>query len=180
MVLNVLLAELGPHIGILVVMLVSFVFITTITIIRRYRRCPSDKVLVIYGKVGKSVTGEGERFKIIHGGSAFIWPIIQDYEFLDLTPIQIPIELQGALSSENIRINISSKFTVAISTEEKIIQNAAERLLGLSFEAINDIASDIIFGQLRVVIASMSISDIYSKREELLTKIYDGVLGDLI
>jgi len=178
MVLNVLLAGLGPSIGILFVMLVFFVFISAIMIVRRYRRCPSDKVLVIYGKVGKSKTG-GRTSKIVHGGAAFVWPIIQDYEFLDLTPVPIVVDLQGALSLQNIRVNVPSRFMVGISTEEGVMQNAAERMLGLSLEAIHDLAADIIFGQLRVVIATMRIEEINSDREKFLINVYEAVEHEL-
>ncbi len=178
MVLNLILAGLGPFIGILVVMLVFFVFISLIMVVRRYRRCPSDKILVIYGKVGQSKTG-GRTSKIVHGGAAFVWPIIQDYEFLDLTPVPIVVDLQGALSLQNIRVNVPSRFMVGISTEQGVMQNAAERMLGLSLEAIHDLAADIIFGQLRVVIATMRIEEINSDREKFLTNVYEAVEHEL-
>ena len=65
---------------------ILFLFIVIISFIRRYKRCPSDRILVVYGKVGG-----GQSAKCIHGGAAFIWPVIQDYQFLDLTPISIEV-----------------------------------------------------------------------------------------
>ena len=103
---------------IFMVTLVFFVFLTFVALLSRYRRCPSDKILVIYGK-----TGEGSA-KCIHGGAAFVWPLFQDSSYLDLTPISIDIPLQGALSKENIRISAPSTFTVGISTDPKIITDA--------------------------------------------------------
>ena len=111
---------------IFMIVLALFVFLTFIALISRYRRCPSDKILVIFGK-----TGEGSA-KCIHGGAAFVWPLFQDSSYLDLTPISIDIPLQGALSRENIRISAPSTFTVGISTEPGVMKNAAERLLGLN------------------------------------------------
>src|SRR5438105_2192582 len=112
----------------------------------RYKRCPSNRVLVIYGKVGGSNTA-----KTIHGGAAFVVPLIQDHAFLNLEPMQIEVPLKGALSSENIRVNVPSVFTVAIGTDHEIMQNAAIRLLGLTAEEIKQQAEHIIFGQLRQV-----------------------------
>ena len=177
MLSNVLLANLGSLIVVLLVMGGFFLFIMFIVLIRRYRRCPSDKVLVVYGKVGKGKTGKTA--KTIHGGAAFIWPVIQDFEFLDLTPIPIVVDLRGALSNQNIRINVPSRFMVGISTVDDVMQNAAERLLGLSLEAIHDLAADIIFGQLRVVIATMKIEEINQDREKFLTNVYEGVEHEL-
>ena len=117
----------------LITLIVAVVIIFSLLLMffSRYRKCPSDKVLVIYGKVGKNSDGSSKSAKCIHGGAAFIWPIFQSYQYLDLTPISIQVDLTNALSRQNIRIDVPSRFTVGISTEQGIMQNAAERLLGL-------------------------------------------------
>lgn len=153
---------------------ILFFFIIVISFIRRYKRCPSDRILVVYGKVG---TGNSAR--CIHGGAAFIWPVIQDYEFLDLTPISIEVNLVNALSKQNIRVNVPSRFTIGISTEPGIMQNAAERLLGQGMQEVQDLAKEIIFGQLRLVVASMDIEEINSDRDKFLTNISQSVESEL-
>ena len=147
-----------------VVMIVFFMFVSLL--VKRYRRCPSNRALIIYGKVK-----EGESARCIHGGAAFVWPLIQESAFLNLEPTQIEVPLRGALSSENIRVNVPSVFTVAIGTTPEVLQNAAVRLLGLDTEEIKQQASDIIFGQLRQVIASMLIEDINRDRDKFLQNI---------
>jgi uncharacterized membrane protein YqiK len=141
---------------------------------RRYKRCPSNSILVIYGK-----TGEGKSAKTLHGGGAFVWPLIQDYAFLDLEPMQISIPLKGALSAENIRVNVPSVFTVAIGTDPVTSQNAAIRLLGLPIPQIVKQTEDIIFGQLRQVIASMRIDDINKNRDQFLAAIQKSLEPEL-
>ena len=153
---------------------VLFFFIIIISFIRRYKRCPSDRILVVYGKVGA-----GSSAKCIHGGAAFIWPVIQDYEFLDLTPISIEVNLVNALSKQNIRVNVPSRFTIGISTEPGIMQNAAERLLGQGMQDVQELAKEIIFGQLRLVVASMDIEEINSDRDKFLTNISQSVESEL-
>src|SRR5690554_1310178 len=150
----------------IVIILVIFLY----SMMRRYKRCPSDRILVVYGK-----TGGGQSAKCIHGGAAFIWPIIQDYEFLDLTPMSIEVNLTNALSKQNIRVNVPSRFTIGISTEPSVMQNAAERLLGLTLDSVKDLAQEIIFGQLRMVVASMDIEEINSDRDVFLSHITHGV-----
>src|SRR6184192_2174699 len=134
-----------------------------VLLVKRYKRCPSNRVLVIYGK-----TGGGNAAKCVHGGAAFVWPVINDYAYLSLDPMQIEIPLKGALSAENIRVNVPSVFTVAIGTDAATMQNAAVRLLGLSAQQVMKQAEDIIFGQLRQVIASMGIEEINRDREKFL------------
>ena len=140
----------------------------------RYQKCPSDRILVVYGK-----TAKGQSSKCMHGGATFVWPVIQAFEYLDLTPIPIDIPLEGALSKQNIRVNTPSTFTVGISTDPGVMANAAERLLGLQLTQIRDLAKDIIFGQMRVVIAGMEIEAINADRDMLIDRISDGVEGEL-
>lgn len=156
-----------------------FVFMLIIAFLRRYKRCPSDRVLVVYGKVGKGESTASRSAKCIHGGAAFIWPVIQDYDFLDLTPISIEINLTNALSKQNIRVDVPSIFTVGVSTESGVMTNAAERLLGLDQEMVSNLAKDIIFGQLRLVVATMDIEEINSNRDKFLEAVSSNVEAEL-
>ncbi|MBQ9771988.1 MAG: flotillin family protein [Lentisphaeria bacterium] len=156
------------------ILIIVILFVTIMGIAMRFKKCPSDQILVIFGKTG------GQRAaKCIHGGAAFIIPVIQDYSFLSLRPLPIDVNLTNALCIQNIRINVPSVFTVGISTDEALMGNAANRLLGLSSDMIADLAKDIIFGQLRLVIASMTIEQINSDRETFLRKIEENVAEEL-
>ncbi|MEZ5039694.1 MAG: SPFH domain-containing protein [Saprospiraceae bacterium] len=141
--------------------------------ISRYRRCPSDKILVIYGKTGKGSAN------CIHGGAAFVWPVIQDYQYLDLQPMSIDVNLQDALSKQNIRVSVPAQFTVAIGNEPSLMQAAAERLLGMPSATIRSLAHDIIMGQMRLVIANMDIEELNSDRDKFVTSVYDHVGNEL-
>ncbi len=141
---------------------------------RRFKRCPPNRILVKYGK-----TGKGRSAMPIHGGATWILPLIHAYEFLDLEPLQIEIPLEGALSSENIRVSVPSVFTVAIGTDEETMNNAAVRLLGLETAQIVKQAEDIIFGQLRHVIASMGIQAINRDRDVFLEKVQSALEPEL-
>ena len=162
---------------IIIVVAVAFVFLTSI--LARYKRCPSDKILVIYGKTGKNKQGGTSSARCIHGGASFIWPVFQSYSFLDLTPISIECNLTNALSKQNIRVDVPCRFTVGISTEPENMTNAAERLLGLSIDDIRGIATDILFGQLRLVIATMDIEEINSDRDKFLANVSTNVEAEL-
>jgi len=159
---------------------IALILLTTVTLIlSRYKRCPSDKILVIYGKVGSGSDGTSRSAKCIHGGAAFIWPIVQAYEFLDLTPMSLSVDLRNALSRQNIRVDVPSRFTVGISTEVGVMQNAAERLLGMKLDEIKQIAEDIIFGQMRLIIATMDIEEINTDRDKFLDAVSGNVETEL-
>jgi flotillin len=162
---------LTPIIIIVVAALVLFVTISAL--VARYKRCPSDKILVVYGRTG------GSSARCIHGGGAFIWPVIQDFAYLDLKPLSIEANLTNALSRQNIRVDVPCRFTIAISTDVDSMNTAAERLLGLSSEQIQELAKDILFGQLRLVIATMTIEEINSDRDKFLDNISKNVDSEL-
>ncbi|MCR5541817.1 MAG: flotillin family protein [Ruminococcus sp.] len=166
---------MGTESIIIICVIVAVLFAALMAILSRYRKCPSDKVLVIYGKVGTDKNGQARSARCIHGGAAFIMPVIQSYEYMDLTPISINVDLKNALSKQNIRIDVPSRFTVGISTEPGIMQNAAERLLGLKLMEIQELAKDIIFGQLRLIIATMDIEEINSDRDKFLLAVSNNV-----
>ncbi len=164
---------------ILICVIVVLLFSLLVLILSRYKKCPSDKVMVIYGNVGNNKDGSARSARCIHGGAAFVWPVFQSFEFLDLTPLSISVDLENALSRQNIRINVPSRFTVGISTEPGVMQNAAERLLGLKLAEIQELAKDIIFGQLRLVIATMDIEEINTDRDKFLEAVSRNVEGEL-
>ncbi|MFM9958591.1 MAG: flotillin family protein [Phycisphaerales bacterium] len=163
----------GPLIGLIGGALLLLLFFS-ILVVRQYKRCPSNRILVIYGKVGKDKSS-----KCMHGGGAFIVPLVQDYAFLSLEPIVIEVPLEGALSLNNIRVNVPATFTVAVSTDPVIMQNAAERLLNLQIQTIREQAQDIILGQLRLVIATMSIEEINKDREKFMSLINKNVAEEI-
>jgi flotillin len=173
-----LLAQGGAETALIIGVIIAFTAFVllgfVILFVRQFKRCPSNRVLVIYGR-----TGQGQASTTVHGGAAFVWPLIQDYAYLSLEPIQIEVPLRGALSSENIRVNVPSVFTVAVDTKPEVMQNAAVRLLGMAVQEIRKQAEEIIFGQLRQVIASMGIEEINRDRDKFLQHIQHSLEPEL-
>ena len=145
--------------SVLVIIVFGGVFLAS-----RYKRCPSNRILVIYGRI----RGSGRTARCIHGGGALVIPVVQDYQYMSLEPMTIEIDLTSALSKKNIRVNVPSTFTIGISTQPQIMQNAAERLLGLADPEIARQARDVILGQMRLVIATLAIEEINQDREKFL------------
>ena len=142
---------------------------------QRYKRCPPDQIMVIYGRTERTADGRPKPSKTLHGGASLVWPLIQDYAYISLKPMTINIDLRGALSLQNIRINVPSTFTIGVSTEPSIMANAAERLLGFRVEDIEEMAKEIIFGQLRLTVATLTIEQINQDRDSFLELIQKNV-----
>ncbi|MDP6633545.1 MAG: SPFH domain-containing protein [Phycisphaerae bacterium] len=162
-----------PTAVILLIILAVVVIGVVMFFAQRYKRCPSNRILVIYGKTGSGAA------KCVHGGAAFVWPLIQAYDYLELEPFVVPIDLTNALSQENIRVTVPTTVTAAISNQAGIMQNAAVRLLALSRGQIQAQAQDIILGQMRAVIATMKIEEINRDRQAFLGKVNEAVSMEL-
>lgn len=163
----------GMFIIIVVAVILFIGLFVTIFLASRYRRCPSNRILVIWGSGSKSSA------QCFHGGGKFVWPVIQDYAYMTLEPLVIEIPLQGALSLNNIRVNVPSTFTVGVSKSPVLMSNAAERLLGLTQHQIQEQAQDIILGQLRLVIATLSIEEINKDREKFMNLVNENVAEEI-
>ena len=157
-------------ISLFVISVLATVYIAT----SRYKLAPANKILVVYG----NTQGAGAA-KCYHGGGKIVWPLVQNYAFLDLKPMTININLEHALSQQNIRINVPSTFTIGIDTKPSLMQNAAVRVLNLDQASIEDRAKEIIFGQLRLTVASLTIEEINGDREAFLSQVVNNVDTEL-
>ena len=155
--------------GILAIAAFGIILVAT-----RYQRCASDEILVVYGRIRG-----GKASRCIHGGAVMVWPLIQEFKKISLIPMTISIPLDNALSLQNIRINVPSTFTVGVSTNPLIMNNAAERLLHLTKNDIEGMAQEIILGQLRLTVASLTIEQINQDRDAFLELIRDNVGAEL-
>ena len=152
---------------------VLLVILTIIGLLSRYRKCPSDQLLVVFGKVsGKSAA------KIYPGGGVFVWPVIQDYKVMSLRPFQINSEVVGP-DSGMIRTHVTVALTTAISQDPTIQQNAAARFLSANSNEIVSQIKTILEGEVRLIIASMSIEEINSDRDAFKTKVKDSLGNEL-
>jgi len=169
------MASIGETLVLIGIALFVFIVLATVYIATsRYKLAPANQILVVYG----NTQGAGAA-KCYHGGGKIVWPLVQNYAFLDLKPMTININLEHALSQQNIRINVPSTFTIGIDTKPSIMQNAAVRLLNLDQPAIEDMAKEIIFGQLRLTVASLTIEEINGDREAFLSQVVNNVDTEL-
>ena len=169
------MAEPEDVLGIMIFAVVLILVAAVMFFAQRYKRCPPDQIMVIYGRTERTADGRPKPSKSLHGGASLVWPLIQDYAYISLKPMTINIDLRGALSLQNIRINVPSTFTIGVSTEPSIMANAAERLLGFRVEDIEEMAKEIIFGQLRLTVATLTIEQINQDRDSFLELIQKNV-----
>jgi flotillin len=159
----------GVVIGIIV-----FYFSIMILFVSRYKKCPTDRLMVVFGK-----TPGDKSARYYHGGAAFVWPFIQDYGYLSLRPLQFKLELDEKMRDSAVSSAIPGIFTIAISTEPGIMENAMTRLFGQFPNAIIDLAKGVVINQLRLVFASMPEEQIKADPQSFLRQFEQKVTKEL-
>ncbi len=152
------------------IFIIAIVIVILLIILSSYKRVRSNTALVIWGK---GTGSEGVRIKT--GGATFVIPLLNDSKAMSLQPFVVEVDLKNALSNKNIRVNIPATFTLAISKNLDMLGIAARRILDLNEEELSKQAEDIILGQLRAVIASLTIEQINGDREKFETEINKNI-----
>jgi flotillin len=144
-------ARASSHVALAVaVIFIGFLLVSYILLLmKQYKRCPPNRLLVIYGQ-----TGSGGGPRLIHGGAAFVVPLLQSYAYLSLEPIDVELSLSSQSGTKHLGFPLPQKFTVAISTVSELAQTAAVRLLGLTVTEIRSRAEEVIGSALRRNIAA--------------------------
>ena len=167
--------------------IVILAIMTIIGLMSRYRRCASDEILVVFGKAGKKIqtnptTGKKETVvlpsKIIHGGGTFVFPVIQDWRKMSLKPIQIQTSVVG-VSSQMIKVGIPVTLTTGIGTTDTLMHNAASRFLTAKPQEISDQIKDILIGEMRSLMATMTTEEINADRLKFLGKAKENIETEL-
>ena len=170
---------MSTSIAILIGVIAFVLILSTVVVISRYVKCKPNEILIKYGKLGSGKADAVKSAKLVHGKGTFVIPIIQGYATMSLEPIQMNLDFKGALSAENIRVDVPTNLTVAIDTEDAMMQTAAERLLGMDQRAIQNLVSEVIYGQMRIVIAKLTISEMNTDRDKFQQMISENVTNEL-
>jgi uncharacterized membrane protein YqiK len=111
-----------------------------------YKKCPPGSALVL---INNKPDIYGSTIKILKSGGVFVWPFSGSFVIFDLSPFSLTINQEKLSDKQGRSIHLNMKILLAISDEERIMENAVKRFSGLSQEKINNIANEIICGQIR-------------------------------
>lgn len=160
--------------------IIVLALITIIGVLTRYKKCPSDKILIVFGKAGKTADGKTTPSKIIHGGGTFVWPIIQDYAFMSTTPTQISLETDWIRSGSLINVKMPVSLTVAIGAgDPALMQAAATHLLSVEEKIKNQMITNYLLGGIRSIVANLEIEEINKDRDKFLNEAKKKIEPDL-
>ena len=138
----------------------------------RYIKVPKGKVLVVYGKT------ESNQAETYAGGATFVWPVIQAYKFLDLIPFEKKLD-QEFSTRDNVSIPVISTINFGISNHPDCINNAAERLLGLENDHVENIGLSIINHKIQIIFKELDLVSLAMNKNKPFLKIIDDLNEEL-
>jgi flotillin len=170
-------SDLGPELFVVMIVLVTVFVVGTAMLaffVRQYRRCPPNRILVVYGKAGV-----GEPAVCIHGGARLVVPLVQHYGWLRLEPMRIKVSRQTTASGKTIADPLPRVFSVAIGTTAELMQTAAVRLLGLTDGEITRQVEDIIVTRLDILIDAIEHGQVETGTDEFYQRLETSISAEL-
>jgi len=142
-----------------------------IQLISRMKLVPPSQLAVVHG-----------RNKTYRGGRIFVYPLIERFDTMDLTPQTTSVVVESAIASGIVPLTVTATVSYAISTSEKGRQNAIRRILEMTKgekSKLQTIASSIIEGHLRDSIAAMTPEEVMREKDQLISNMIQICKSDL-
>jgi flotillin len=136
--------------------------------IRNYIKVPPNEVAVF--------TGRGET-QLVRGGAKFKIPGIHRVDMMSLAPFPVEVRIEGAYSKNNVPVKVDAVALIRFGTEDTVLRTAIERFLTSNRDEMQRQAQEILAGNLRGVIANMTIEELNSNREQLAGAVIEEAKG---
>ena len=141
--------------------------------------CPPNRVAVISGRSRVLSDGRSVGYRILRGGRTLRIPLIETVAWMDLNTIPLEVSVTNAYSAGAIPLNVQGIANVKVSSREGLLENAAERFLGVSTATIGQIAKETLEANLRGVLATMSPEEVNEDRLKFSHQLIDEADDDI-
>ncbi|HML21664.1 MAG TPA: SPFH domain-containing protein [Aggregatilinea sp.] len=167
--------------GAFVILLSLFVlFVLVAVYATRVRKVGPNEVLVISGRKRRNPeTGEIEPYRIVKGGRAFIWPVLERVDTLSLELMTIEIVTDDVYTIQGVAITLEGVAQIKVASDDVSIRTAAERFLSKSRAEIINVAHETLAGHLRAIIGTLTVEQIYRERDVFAQSVQDVSASDL-
>lgn len=168
-------------IGALIILILLFILFTLVAVYAsRVRKVGPNEVLVISGRKHRDkTTGEVEPYRIVKGGRAFIWPILERVDVLLLEIMTIDVTTDDVYTKQGVAVTLEGVAQIKIASDNVSIRTAAERFLSKSRAEIINVAHETLAGHLRAIIGTLTVEEIYRERDKFAGSVQDVSAGDL-
>jgi len=146
----------------------------------RVQKVGPNEVLVISGRKHRNrETGEIEPYRIVKGGRAFIWPVLERVDRLSLEIMTIEVTTEDVYTKQGVPINLEGVAQIKVASDDVSIRTAAERFLSKTRAEIITVAHETLAGHLRAIIGTLTVEQIYRERDIFAQSVQDVSASDL-
>jgi len=171
---------IGAPLVVLVAVVAGLVVVAMlVTVAKRYKKVPPNTVMVVYGRKRKTAEGKVVGYRVIAGGASFIYPLLEEYRTISLNLIQIPLKIENTPNIDGVLISVEAVANVKISSEPSLLGAAIERFLGYGMDEMERQIHDILEGQLRQIIGTLTVEEIVQKRDKITEQVTQNAALDL-
>jgi flotillin len=168
-------------IGVLAFLILFFILVVVLmTYASRVRKVGPNEVLVISGRqTADRETGAKFSYRIVKGGRAFIWPVLERVDSLSLELFTIEIMIDNVYTSQGVPIAVEGVAQIKIASDNVSIRTAAERFLSKNVQEIIGVAHETLAGHLRAIVGTLSVEQIYRERDVFAQQVQEVSATDL-
>lgn len=156
-----------------IVGIVLGVVVIAAVILRMWKKVPQDKAGVVTGM----------KKRVITGGGGLVVPVFERIDYISLGNIPLSVSTRNSLSSQGVPISVITTAVIKVRNSKDDILTAIEQFVGKSERDIaaniNDTAVAVLEGKLREIIATMTVEELYQKREEFSSRVQEVVGTEL-
>jgi flotillin len=153
---------------------------TFVAFARNYRKCPPNKVLVVFGRKhqqGKDQERKG--YRLITGGSAFVLPLFEDFTYIGLETFSVESSVTDTPNKDGVPVTVEATANIKVSSDPERLAAAVERMLGKTQQEIHTMLKTTLDGLLRQIIGTLTVEDIVRNREKLAQEVLSGAQTEL-
>ncbi|SMX82920.1 flotillin [Brevibacterium sp. 239c] len=148
--------------------LVLIVIIAAIVMLRSYKIASPSEALIITGRNASGSSGSG---RIVIGGRAVVYPVVQKAFFLSLSSRQIAVAIDG-ISMNGIALRLHGVAQVKVGGTEEDVRKAAQRFLDQQ-DQIEPYSTEILSGTLRAVVGTLTVEQIIQDRASFAAQVQE-------
>jgi len=163
----------------IVVMVSLTLFIVFVLFSRNYLKVSPNVVAVLSGRKRKLPDGRIVGYRMVKGGAALRWPLLEKVEYLALNVFTIPLEIKRAYTLKGVPVSVKAVANVKIRSDDTSLQAAAERFLGMSHDQIQRVIFQTLEGHLRSILGTLTVEEVNSDRQSFAQKLTSEAAVDL-
>jgi flotillin len=146
---------------------------------KNYIKVPPNAVAIFSGRKHKLPDNGVVGYRMVRGGAAFRWPLLEQVDYLSLNVFTIPLEIKRAYTLKGVPISVKAVANVKIKGDDMSLAAAAERFLGMTHDTIQKVIFQTLEGHLRSILGTLTVEEVNSDRASFAQKLTSEAALDL-